>query len=97
MADFIKIPKASFSFPLLSPTPKPQWVSSRYCMARNSRDRRLKNLAPLSTEQRRELASAFPAPSLHLLRVPKLPVSPLTQDGQGKAAKELVFSHLSVE
>lgn len=61
MADFIKIPKASFSFPLLNPIPKPQWLSSRYCMARNSRDRRLKNMAVLSTERRREPPSAFPA------------------------------------
>uniref|UniRef100_A0A8C2RKA2 Zinc finger protein-like 1 n=1 Tax=Capra hircus TaxID=9925 RepID=A0A8C2RKA2_CAPHI len=59
---------------LLSPGPRPQWLSSRYWMARNSRDRRLKNMAPLSTGQRREPPSALPAPSLLCLCVPKLPL-----------------------
>lgn len=54
MTDFIKIPEAAFSFPLLSPVSSPQWFSSRYWRAINSRDRRLKNMAPLSTGQRTE-------------------------------------------
>lgn len=74
MIDFIKTPEAAFSFPLLSPGPRPQWLSSRYWMARNSRDRRLKNMAPLSTGQRREPPSALPALSLLCLCVPKLPL-----------------------
>lgn len=103
MIDFIKTPEAAFSFPLLSPGPRLQWLSSRYWMARNSRDRRLKNMAPLRTGQRREPPSALPGPSLLCLRIPKLPpprvhLPPLlTQDGQGKAAKKLVICHLSVE
>lgn len=73
MIDFIKTPEAAFSFPLLSPGPRLQWLSSRYWMARNSRDRRLKNMAPLRTGQRREPPSALPGPSLLCLRIPKLP------------------------
>lgn len=76
MIDFIKTPEAAFSFPLLSPGPRLQWLSSRYWMARNSRDRRLKNMAPLSTGQRREPPSALPAPSVLCLCVPKLPPPP---------------------
>lgn len=98
MTDFIKTPKASFSFPLFSPVPKPQWFSSRYWMATNSRDRRLKNMTPLSTE--RGWGGENPhQPSLlpPYLRVPKLPIPSLTQDGHGKAPKRLVVCHLSIE